>query len=72
MPFFTMKLQWIEEVVKSYEGDIWAAENLTETLIHLASAPKMTVTERLLRYKQKLYIGVGSELRGKLTTQLHV
>lgn len=68
---FTINSQWIGEVIDSYEGDEWAQDKLTTTLISPGSDPNITVVKGLIRHKQKIYIGSKGELRGKLLLQMH-
>lgn len=63
--------QWVKEVVSSYEGDAWATEKLIETLISPANAFDVSETEGLLRYNQRLYIGVMGKMRRKLMVKMH-
>lgn len=56
---------------KSYENDDWATKMLTGILINPSSEPDSMVADGLLRYKNRLYIGAGGELRRKLLAQMH-
>lgn len=63
--------QWMEEVFKSYEGDNWAKEHLTAALVGSPVNPSTSVTNGLLRYKNRLYIGPTENLRRELILKLH-
>ncbi|XP_031108696.1 uncharacterized protein LOC116013188 [Ipomoea triloba] len=67
----SIKPQWMEEVISSYEGDEWAQDKLTATLITPGSNPDIAVVEGLVRYKQRIYIGSKGDLRNKLLLQMH-
>ncbi|XP_031104476.1 uncharacterized protein LOC116007955 [Ipomoea triloba] len=67
----SVKPQWAEKIAQSYENDDWAKEVLTTTLITPDQNPKITVSDGLIKYKQRLYIGSRGNLRGKLMTQMH-
>jgi len=45
----------MEDIIKSYEGDDWATENLTAALVNPVEGT--SVSKGLLRYKNRLYIG---------------
>lgn len=63
--------QWIEDIVKSYDNDDWATENLTAALVAPTVNNLMSVSKDLLRYKNILYVGSSGNLRGDLILKLH-
>ncbi|XP_019191750.1 PREDICTED: uncharacterized protein LOC109186281 [Ipomoea nil] len=62
---------WLEEVIRSYEGDELASKILTEQLIAVEEPSNFTVVDGLVRFKGRLYIGQQGDLRRRLLIQLH-
>ncbi|XP_019197771.1 PREDICTED: uncharacterized protein LOC109191615 [Ipomoea nil] len=63
---------WMEEISKSYDGDVWATENLTSALIVPVNDPRISVSGGMIRYKDRLYVGSSGSLRRDLMLKLHV
>lgn len=63
--------KWMDKVIKSYDNEGWANENLTATLVSPAVDINITVSRGLLRYKNRLYVGSAGDLRRELILKLH-
>lgn len=63
--------QWMEDIIKSYDKDEWATENLTAALIAPTIDNLLSVSQGLLRYKNRLYVGSIGSLRRGLILKLH-
>lgn len=61
----------MEDIIKSYKDDQWAAENLTTALVNPSTDPKINVAGGLVRYKSRLYVGTTGSLRQELIAKLH-
>ena len=66
-----VKPGWIEELLKNYEGDPQCQEIMSQLLLDSASQPFYTLTDGILRYQEKMYVGTRNGIRNKLFTALH-
>lgn len=63
--------KWMEEIASTYEGDVWAEENMTATLIDPDGQNHIAVQNGILKYKNRVYIGSTGDLRKRLLAELH-
>lgn len=61
---------WMNEVMKTYEGDEWATFKITSLLIKGDAIPSFTITQGLLKNEGKLYIRTNGLLREQILTEM--
>lgn len=62
---------WLQEVVNSYEVDTRAKELLTKLAITDAHEPGFSLSQGLIRFKGKVWVGSNSGLHTKLIEAFH-
>ncbi|XP_026441777.1 uncharacterized protein LOC113340943 [Papaver somniferum] len=62
---------WVHEVLTSYLEDAKVSQLISQLLLSPHSVPNYTYKEGILRYKSKLYIGTGGNVRQTLLASLH-
>lgn len=63
--------RWVEQIIQSYENDVWAKDQLAAMLVNPADFPDLTVVNGLLKYRGRWYIGSSGNLRQRLIVELH-
>jgi hypothetical protein len=63
--------QWLQAVVQSYDSDPNALELLTRLAVDPAAAPPFTLTQGILRYKNKLWLGSSPDLQQQVLRAFH-
>ncbi|XP_026396413.1 uncharacterized protein LOC113291049 [Papaver somniferum] len=59
---------WVQDVIHSYDQDHKAAQIISHLLLQYDSVPHFTYKEGILRYKNRLYIGTGGQIKhGNIT-----
>jgi hypothetical protein len=71
LAIYTIIPKWIEQVLLSYNGDIQSSNMITKLSIDAQVIPHFTLTNGLLRYKQRLYIGDNGDLKQQLIHSFH-
>jgi hypothetical protein len=71
MACLTVIPQRIQQVQDSYSSDPLAQELLTKLSLDSAAVPYYTLTNGLLRYKNKLWVGHSPTLHQQLISALH-
>uniref|UniRef100_A0A0A9A0M3 Integrase catalytic domain-containing protein n=1 Tax=Arundo donax TaxID=35708 RepID=A0A0A9A0M3_ARUDO len=62
---------WISDVLKSYEGDTKCKELLEQLSFNPQSFPNYTLTNGIMRFKGKIFVGNQTELKQQLITTFH-
>jgi hypothetical protein len=62
---------WITDVLTSYEGDPKCKELEEQLRLHPAAISNFTLTNGILRYKTRIYVGASFELRNQLIDSFH-
>jgi hypothetical protein len=62
---------WITEVLSCYSEDPMCNKLDEQLRIHSAVVPNFTLHNGILRYKNMIYVGESSELRGQLIDSFH-
>jgi hypothetical protein len=62
---------WIKDVLSSYTQDEKCRELEAQLRINPAAVPTFTLSNGILRYKTRIYVGSNSELRKQLSTSFH-
>lgn len=62
---------WLQEVLNSYTVDDKAQELLTKLAVSPSAEPDFTLTQGLLRYKGRIWVGANSGLHTKLIEAFH-
>jgi hypothetical protein len=63
--------KWIEQVLLSYNGNIQCSDMITKLSVDAQAIPHFTLTNGVLRYKQRLYIGDNGDLKQQLLHSFH-
>jgi hypothetical protein len=63
--------KWIEQVLLSYNGDTQCSDMINKLSVDAQAIPHFTLTNGLLRYKQRLYIGGNGDLKQQLINSFH-
>jgi Reverse transcriptase (RNA-dependent DNA polymerase)/RNase H-like domain found in reverse transcriptase/Integrase zinc binding domain len=61
---------WIEEIKKSYEGDVWAQETLHDEQVR-QSQKNLIIHQGIIKVKGRLYIGSAKGWRDKVMNWMH-
>lgn len=62
---------WMLEVSASYEHNPFAQQLITELITNPVGKPDYTLTQGIIRYKLKLFVGKSSNLRLKIFENMH-
>jgi hypothetical protein len=62
---------WINDVLSGYTNDGKCKELEEQLRINAASAPNFTLTNGIIMYKKKIYVGSTTDLRRQLITSFH-
>lgn len=68
---FTVNPLWLTVVVDSYNGDPKAKELLVALSTKAADMPKFSYSQRLIKYKGRIFIGTNGILRQNLLSSMH-
>jgi hypothetical protein len=63
--------QWLEEVIHSYAADSNALDLITKLSLHADVVPNYSLSNGVLRFKNRIWIGHSPELHHKLITAMH-
>jgi hypothetical protein len=63
--------KWIMEVIASYDQDSTAQAIITKLAIDPAAVPHYTLSDGLLRYKNKVWVGHVPQLQNRIIATLH-
>ena len=58
--------KWLKKVCNSYEKDQKVQDLIVALAVDATSHPRYMLEQRLLKYKERLYVGEGNELRQQL------
>jgi hypothetical protein len=67
----TMVPVWVQEVVNSYHTDSQAAALLQELAVHNPNDKGYSLSECVIRYKDKIWVGQNFALQTKLISAFH-
>lgn len=67
----SIKPQWVDEVISSYNGDEGTQELLAQTFITPDFDKKFSVKNGILRYKGKLWVVKNNDIRPKVMEVIH-
>lgn len=62
---------WLQEVVKGYEQDTYTSQILAELVVHPTARKHFTLSQGLLRYKGRIWIGNNTQLQHIIIDELH-
>uniref|UniRef100_A0A0A9B7C2 Integrase zinc-binding domain-containing protein n=1 Tax=Arundo donax TaxID=35708 RepID=A0A0A9B7C2_ARUDO len=62
---------WIQDVLKSYEGDAKCIEIEQQLRVNAQSVPHYSLHNGIIRHKNRIYIGEHTQLRHQLITSFH-
>ena len=63
--------EWIKEVISSYQEDNWAQNSIGEVLLKPDQIPNLSYQNGVLKFKGKVAVESGEEIRKKLISTLH-
>lgn len=63
--------QWIQEVLDGYQQDPASLTMISKLAIDASAIPHFTLTDGLLRYKSRIWIGANATLQTKLLQACH-
>ena len=63
--------EWMKEVMESYQGDDWAQDLIRGILASPGQSSNYSYQSGILRYKGRVVVGQGGEIRKKLISALH-
>jgi hypothetical protein len=63
--------KWISEIVDSYVGDSFAQDVMAKLMLDSSVVPHFTLSNGILRYKSKIWVGSDLSLQNKLLTACH-
>lgn len=67
----TVRPAWVEEIQDSYESDPLVSQTITEKLTTPYNLSLLDYSTGLVRYKERLYVGVGRRLRLMIMEYMH-
>lgn len=62
---------WFQEVAQSYEDDPIALQLLGELIVNPTGLPDYTLHQGIIRFKHKIYVGKGNDLRLKILQTMY-
>jgi hypothetical protein len=62
---------WLQDVLRGYQSDQTALDLISKLSINSAAVPNFTLSDGLLRYKGRIWIGCNSTLQQKLLAACH-
>lgn len=63
--------QWFDEVVAGYSSDVSAQDMITKLSLDPESVPHFQLCNGILKYKNKIWLGVNNALQQKVIAALH-
>jgi hypothetical protein len=67
----TVVLVWIQEIVNSYQHDSEATALLQRLVVVCPDDEGLTLSDGIIRYKNKIWVGPNSALQTKLISAFH-
>lgn len=64
----TVLLEWINDIKDSYVGDMFSQQILEEPLNQPGTMGDYSCVSGLIRYKGRIFVGSGNEMRQKILT----
>lgn len=61
-----IKPSWVNQIVASYEADVFAQETISELVVFLYNMCYYTYVSGVIRHKGKLYVGATTDYRTKI------
>jgi hypothetical protein len=62
---------WLQDVMNGYQSDQTSLDLISKLSINFAAIPNYTLSDGLLRYKGRIWIGCNSTLQQKLLAACH-
>lgn len=61
----------LQEVVQGYEQDTYTSQILAELVVHPTARKHFSLSQGLLRYKGRIWIGNNTQLQHRIIDELH-
>ena len=71
LAIISVKPGWIEELQKSYEGDLYCQNIMSQLILDPNSHADYTRLDGILKYQGKIYVGSANSIRSQLIQTLH-
>ena len=71
MEITTVTPEWLQDVKASYEQDSDNSKILQKLAADVSDSPKFTLTDGIIKFSNRIYVGASTDLRTKLLHDFH-